>query len=582
MQPSALPSYNANKLSALLEREESPKEEQSLNTVVASPTPELRSIPGAFIDDDITTPQSVQPEPSLEEMHPSKIHQSTTKPPDSGLPLGFSDVKGKGAIAGINTTPSKPGVTSADGFEFKWGRQESDLSSEAQRIMESVREEAARIKQKMRDERDEQARKDEEADQMGGSGNRKIAKARGKAGRFSDAHKEEFKKMDSIANHGSVWKNKAAGAASLKRSPSKANLGCEPDNGRLENTAPGKRIKKAVDDDVSNGRPVSRDGPLSTIPRSLPSAITTPTKASLARSQSVKNLKSSKLPTLLHSKSTRELTSPAAKTEGANKYLLGLKKSMSMKSILHKPPPKFSDDPAKIAAGTHLPSSSASKEGDSASLAPTPARSPLKRVEFADELPIASPSPTKISGIVRQNIQPASPAKIAYPTLDKSAPLSSNPPKPGDFTFRAAKQISFANPSKSTSTIRHVRPSGIPTSLAPFESLPAVPHGMPNKKRRRADDDEGEENKELENRENHPPVQEEFEGSPAKKARLTKAFASAASPAQLREALPSPRRKLFKGRRATGMSPQKVASEGKKGGMSLSRLNFLSRPKGRN
>ena len=514
-------------------------------------------------------------------MHPSKIHQSTAKAPDSGLCLGFSDVKDKGKISGVNATPSKSGITSADGFEFKWGRPETDLSSEAQRIMESVREEAARIKQKMRDERDEQARKDEEADQIGVTGNRRIAKPKGRSGRFSDAHKEEFKKMDSIANHGSVWKNKLAATASLKRSPSKANLGDESDTGRLENTAPGKRIKKTANDDVSKCRPISRDGPPTAIPRSLPSAITTPTKASLARSQSVKNLRSSKLPTLMHSKSTRELSSPVAKTEGANKYLLGLKKSISMKSILHKPQPKFSDDPAKIAAGTHLPTSSASKEGEPGSVAATPARSPLKRVEFADELPSASPSPSKIPGMARQNSQPVSPARVAYPSLDKSAPLSSNPPKPGDFTFRSAKQITFAHPSKATSTIRHVRPSGIPTSLAPFENLPAIPHGMPNKKRRRADDDE-DEDKGLENIENRPPNQDEVEGSPAKKARLTKAFANTSSPAEEQGLLPGPRRKLFKGRRATGMSPQKVASEGKKGGMSLSRLNFLSRPKGRN
>ena len=507
-------------------------------------------------------------------MHPSKVQQSTTKAPDFGLRLGFSDIKDKERNPVVVATPSKSVVTS-EGFEFKWGRPESDLSSEAQRIMESVREEAARIKEKMRVERDEQTRKDEEADQLGAIGNRKMAKPKGKAGRFSDAHKEEFKKMDSIANHGSLWKKKLAGATSLKRSPSKAELGDSSDSGRLENTSPGKRIKKMVTDDVSTARPVSRDGPPTAIPRPFPSAITTPTKASLARSQSVKHLRSSKLPTLTHSKSTKELVSPACKTEGANKYLLGLKKSFSMKSILHKPPPKFSNDPVKIAAGTHLPVATASKEETSTPAAATPLRSAVKRVGFADELPTASPSPIKNVEVPQPESQPSS-AKVSYPTLDKAAPLSSNPPKPGDFTFRAAKQISFGNPNVS-STIRHVRPSGIPTSLAPFESLPTVPHGMPNKKRRRPADDEDED----EDRENRPPAKETIEGSPAKKARMTSNNASIASSAEAQATLPGPRRRLFKGRRQTGISPQKGGASGKMSGMSLSRLNFLARPKDR-
>ena len=513
-------------------------------------------------------------------MHPSKAQQSTTKGPDSGLRLGFSDIKDKEKNKAVEATPSKTVITS-DGFEFKWSRPQNDLSDEAQRIMASVREEAARIKERMRVERGEQARKDGEADQLSVMGNRKIATPRRKTGRFSNAHKEDFKRMDSIMNHGSLWKNKFA---TLKRSQSKADIGDSSESSHPENPSPGKRIKKLVDEDVSSARPISRDGPPTGIPRSLPSAVTTPTKASLARSQSVKNLRS-KLPALSPSKSMKQLASPSSKTEGANKYLLGLKNSVSMKSILHKPQPKYSNDPAQIAAGTHLPISSSSSDDKLGSPTAAPARSPLKRVEFADEVTITSPSPTKIPTAAR-SAAPSSPQKVSYPNLDKRAPLSSHPPGPGDFTFRSAKQISFEPPSKLPTTIRHVRPSGVPTTLTPFEPFPAAPHGMPNKKRRRADDDEGGREEASEDTENQPPAarEEEVQGSPAKKPRLGfgRKAAATATVAEQPAAPSSPRRRLFKSRRPTGsVSPQKKGGEGRKG-LSLARLNALARPKQRN
>lgn len=507
------------------------------------------------------------------------------KAPDSGLRLGFSDIKEKEKVPAAEATPSKSAIA-PDDFEFKFNRPDNSLSSEAQRIMESVREEAARIKEKMRAERDEQSRKEEEADQIGAIGNRDIAKAKGKSGRFSDAHKEEFKKMDSIATHGSVWKNKSAAEATLKRTQSKADLCDFSDSDRLENSSPGKRAKKAVNDDVSTARPISRDGPSTAIPlpRPLPSAVTTPTKASLARSQSVRNLKTSKLPTLNHSKSTKELVSPASKTDGANKYPVGLKKSVSMKSILQKPQLKFSNDPVKIAAGTHLPAPVTMTTATQSSVTCTPIRSPTKRVGFADELASASPSPTKVATAAQQTIKIPSPGKVSYPSLDKAGPLTSHPPAPGDFSFRAVKQISFAGPSHrvAPTTIRHVRPSGIPTALSPFEPLPAVPHGMPNKKRRRANDDE-DECRSTEAQENRPPVKEETEGSPAKKARLGLGKMAPPPPTPgPGAASPMARRKLFRNRRPTGISPQKNTggAEGKKG-LSLSRLSFLARPKER-
>ena len=92
--------------------------------------------------------------------------------------------------------------------------------------MDSVREEAAKIKAQMMAEQKKQQTSDEEAKQLFGVGGRQIKKAKGRSGRFSDLHRQEFKKMDSIANHASTWKSKLQGTSetSLKRSPSNAAL----------------------------------------------------------------------------------------------------------------------------------------------------------------------------------------------------------------------------------------------------------------------------------------------------------------------------------------------------------------------
>ena len=589
--------------------------------MIASPIPGSRTIPGAFSNDDslLRTPSTAsrRTQPDHDEMHPSKIQQSTAKAPDSGLRLGFIDVKENGkpvTIKAIESTPSKSTLdTSTAGFDFKWSK-ENDLSSEAQKIMESVREEAAKIKEKLQAERDEQARKDEEADQMGNIGQRKIAKPKGKAGRYSDAHREEFKKMDSISNHVSVWKNKISTSnsnTSLKRTNSKANLGDlestrnRPDSDRLENTAPGKRIKATFHADVSSARPVSRDSQIERSPtkieHGLPSFVTTPTKASLARSASVKTLRSSKIPSLSRSKSSKDITSPSVpQTEGSNKYLSSLKRVTSVKSILQRPQRKFSDDPLKIAAGTHLPTPKrvpdVNKNLPTLPVADrtTPVHSPsIKRVGFvlnnkaASDLAAASPSPSKIPSLITQRPIEASPTKIpdklTYPNLQRlnNGPLSSHPP--GDFSFRSSKPMNFgpATSGVNSPTIRRVRPSGIATPITAFENLPAVPHGMPNKKRRRVDedDDDGDEVEDRhENQENHPPadLQSEDMPSPAKKTRRTPVVKQ-----QQQEDMPktgaADRRRMRKGNKGTvagGTSKEKK-------GMSLSRLNMLARPKER-
>lgn len=598
-----------NSLGGLIERDESPYNQQSLNAAVA--THAIGHIPGAFESDSFLTTPSARPVPDQENMHPSKIQQSTAKAPDQGLILGFSDIKNRDRPAGIQDTPSKSKIA-IPGFEFKFANADIALTAETQRIMDSVREEAAKIKEQMRLHRDEQARKDEEAE-VDITG-RRIAHPKSKSGRYSDTHKSQFSKMDSIANHPSVLKRKIVSTTeigapkSLKRSQSKAELLDE----RIENPAPSKRVKASGGDDVSTSRPISRDG--SNIPRlaTLPSVVTTPTKASLARSASAKSIRTTKISSLMRSKSTKELVKPKQNIGNTpTRSLFGLKKSISMKSILTKPQPKYSDDPVMIAAGTHLPLreqfsgtpvKAIKRVGFAEDLtSPTPTRttglrmptkiltpyrrttassnelvsSPLKYIETvhsesinlkvvqhcpsvpavstpseikSDPIAISTPTPRRIMLPASCSKIPKDKEGVSYPFLQ---PLASNPSRPGDFSFRADKQIKFG-PSQ---TIRPVRPSGIPTTIAP--ALLSMPHGMANKKRARLMEEDDEED-----RENQSPVPD---GSPSKKLRVS--IGQDIKPT-------TPRRRLgtFKPESATSI---------RKKTLSLSRLNFLSRPKNR-
>lgn len=233
-------------------------------------------------------------------------------------------------------------------YEFTFRREHSlELSPEAKKLMHEKREEAAVIKKQMIAE---------------GEGVQSIDEVlqRKKAtpgGRYSSVHMKEFAKMGSIAGHASAFRadpnrikplaNVTASASkSLKRSPSKAELdaaertpsrpssrdtassrpssrdAAKPapsfkgsalprststnDLRGVEGASPAKRVKRAVNEDVSATRPSSKDEdkPLPSTPNtqkkqpSYPdlSHLTTPTQSSLSRAASVKSTKISKIP----------------------------------------------------------------------------------------------------------------------------------------------------------------------------------------------------------------------------------------------------------------------------------------------
>ncbi len=395
--------YASNRLESLAERDETPTSgaQSNLDAIVSSPlAPRTPATAGRI-------------KPPLSEMHPSKAHHSTTQEPDSGLRLGFADIEtttSNNQPSGLTQqTPSKTGISSPS-FDFRFARPGPQLGPEAQRMMDELREEALRIKAKLAAEREEK-RKEEESD--GPIGGRKIAKPKGKAGRFSDVHMAEFKKMDSIAGHPSSFRAQPGRFTpvtnSLKRTQSKANLderetpnslkrtqskaqldelGDDKKNEqvsvknhtqRLESSIPSKRARKHVSEDVSSARPVSRSDdephpstPIVARPHSIMlSAVTTPTQASLARAASTKK---THIPTLSKSPSKPNLTgTPRAMTKSATTNNLSSIAKPEPQSSLHSPG-KF--DRVKSMLG--YPTLSAKKPASKPSSIPSLSRSPSK------------------------------------------------------------------------------------------------------------------------------------------------------------------------------------------------------------
>lgn len=278
---------------------------QSLDAAMSSPAPHQPSTPAA--SSPLKLPAT--------EMHPSR-YQLTTAAPSSGLRLGFTDIEQRDGIAATHATPSKSRVPSGD-FTFRTPRPGNDgaLGPEARRMMEALREDAAAIKAKLKLERDEERAR--------AADGRVLAKAKGKASRFSDVHMAEFKKMDSIANHPSAFRADPSRITPIKpatkRSQAAAGLD-DPESSKQKSAAqrsirkvpskqldepesPTKRVRQRIEDDTSSVRPVSRDG-ASSIPRPKSSGmdsprtaaprtqtlpqVSTPTKSTVARLQACK------------------------------------------------------------------------------------------------------------------------------------------------------------------------------------------------------------------------------------------------------------------------------------------------------
>lgn len=412
-------------------------------------------------------------------------------------------------------------------------------------MMNELREEALRIKEKLAAERMAEKLKNGDGIASGIEG-RKFAQPKGKVGRFSDIHMAEFKKMDSIAGHASSFRAQPGRLTpaknSLKRTQSKAKLDdreeasaeqaldMSTNTERLENTTPAKRARKHISDDTSSARPAYRDSnhPIKKVPSTpglshsqsiIPSLITTPTQASLARAANAKQ-PSVHVPTLSRSPSKPNLTgTPRSTTKSASRnFIRSGGKFDRVKSILRYP--SSSRKPASSSIRTLSRSASNSDLKDSLRSVPT---TPLglgqtksvRRVNFTPDTAnvhstmVISNSPSHMkSGIPRSALKTnlsntshsvgLSQAKevlypslaghpalakqtfeVDYPSLASPRPLPEPPRQvrtephpvpsvPGTFHFRSDHTINFnTSPrgfgsSPGQASVRQVRPSIFP------------------------------------------------------------------------------------------------------------------------
>ncbi|KAF3006744.1 hypothetical protein E8E13_009795 [Curvularia kusanoi] len=285
--------------------------------------------------------------------------------------------------------------------------------------------------------------------------------------------------------------------SSLPRAQSTVRLVAPQQNA---NAPAPKRVKRNEGDDAATTRPAPHDNnaeassskaPIpprkitsqTALPR-LAARLMTPTKSSAARAQS-QTVKVTKTTSLIPQSPARTLFSPAhiSRTlrDGARESMHQAKRNLQqVRSILRTPSRKFSDDPAKVAAGTHMspPPESAWNHGPSVA----PATAPVKKhVNFsnstllraAPEDVTKSPSPMKFragsevpSGAV---VYPSLGSGVEYPKLPQSdASPTASPSRrltfggetasqSRSFSFESGRPVNFG--PTTTGTIRMVRKS---------------------------------------------------------------------------------------------------------------------------
>ncbi|TKA65469.1 hypothetical protein B0A49_08157 [Cryomyces minteri] len=454
------------------------------------------------------TPKNTTPiQPDAAEMHPQHFQTSTAKPLEEARWLGFSamgphtePVNGRSRIAIAQATPTKPQKTqnpfSSPDFQFTFKRQSLELSADAQKMMAEKREEAAKMREQMIAQGEGPHGLPSIAETIG----RKIATAKGKAGRYSDVHMAEFKKMDSIANHPSAFRAAPSrlqqATTSLKRTMSKAKLD-EPEQPVMsslkrtkpaarshkldagltrpkstfpakstreeEASGPMKRVKHQLNDDTSAARPVSRDTSDESKPATpnksnllclhpsnphLPDT-TMPTGPSLSRAGSIKQPKTTTMiPSLARSPS--KATVPEAAVEqpkAATTPLLSRSPSkMSFASTTAIDRPRGMMDVAPVRAPATSSEKGSNDQAHITAAVPLLARSPQRMA--AAEPAAEHSAPTSIPFLAR------SPSKL--PTAE------TNPLRPCPTTStHDASSIPFLtrSPSKISVSI-----AGAPTS----------------------------------------------------------------------------------------------------------------------
>lgn len=407
------------------------------------------------------TPTNATPiKPTEEEMHPKQHQQSTAKPLEEARWLGFSNMKPQteppkqiNKLANLQDTPTKAtsGVGSSK-VSFGFNREQSlELSPAAKRIMEETREEAAKIREQM-------VASGEAAQGGAEMAMRKIATPKSRKGRFSDVHKAEFNKMDSIASHHSVrhWPLNISVATpgqkssqkavpeespmkSLKRKQSRADLD-EPDRYPQHDSAAHKTRQPVPAVDSQLPRPTSTNNPfsptkrlksgagdytrrlhsqMSTPQRSIGqlnypdlSNLASPTQASLARTPSLKETSKIPGPALVRSPSK-----PALRQQTVDSP--------------RSPTPLLARSPSKAALFERAPTEAAKTSTASPLLLRSPTKpTTSKKATICDseeprspdkEAPLLARSPLKISTV--KNVESSSNDNSTQANQSSNTPL---------------------------------------------------------------------------------------------------------------------------------------------------------------
>ncbi|KAK0336905.1 hypothetical protein LTR94_006915 [Friedmanniomyces endolithicus] len=459
------------------------------------------------------TPRERTPiKPSDSEMHPQKHHGTTAKPLQEVRHLGFSNMgafteppKQTSRIATLQGTPTRLPNPAQDikgaAYQFTFRREHSlELSPEAKRLMVEKREEAARIREQMI--ASEESKK--QGDALEAAEAKEMGAARGKKhGRFSEVHRENFKKMDRPEKVTTTMINTGEPIKSLKRSPSKAqlddthsvpqrtlqrspskpnlaqpgshlpraasshDLDSAPDD---KSTSPAKRTKRTHAEDASTIRPGSssfaESSGLSTPQQNKTlrmhpsnpnlSHITTPTQASMARATSVKSIKFTAIPTpmaLARSHSKPAVVQHEETCDAPMTPLLA--RSPSKASIFAKPAvdqaidggsPLLSRPPSKPSPSKNSSESDSnvvSKQSTSTQ-APLLARSPLKKAFTKHQVETSASNDSDKQATVP--LLARSPSKIALPTKPATA---SSPGKAYGLGLMGRFNLLRASPMKS-------------------------------------------------------------------------------------------------------------------------------------
>lgn len=265
-----------------------------------------------------------------------------------------------------------------------------------------------------------------------------------------------------------------------------------------------------------------------------------------------------------------------------------------LKSCLRTPHRLYSDDPLKVAAGTHLATPPQMRRAFELT---APKTAPVqKRVDFT-----SSTKEKAIRDEIRAaSVEPTQPNNVLYPQLpvssddedDHRRSTISELPIPGAFTFRAPSPLKFTPLPNTHSTIRQVRTSDVSPRRQTF-GITSITSSTPlasATKRKRSDSlSRITEENELSDKENRiiSPQQddkqdEDGDGRPLKKARriegsFTPSIAISAPSPQKVDSLA----KTLAHNKRMSSAVQKSPVKRGGGGLSAARLSMLAQPKKR-